>query len=440
MSLLGLDGFLRGIGVKRNGSRRSVRMGLVDLFQFAFEALTARRLRSALTVMMVLIGASLVTSLNGMTQGMNTFVNSQLSSLAPNVLIVLPAPRSIGSFGPPPAPVMTFNEQTVNTLRGFHEVREVIPFYRGAAKISAGGFSKNVNVLGIDHSKLQFVTPSISVDDGHLVSKTDSLGIVLGSKVAYPPGQIQQVAKVAQIVSLEFSYVETKGGQQRSVVERRSFQVKGILNPIGDDSRDESVYISPPAANAFMKKSGKYDGMYAITTNIEANGRLEKAVLGYFGPTSIGVISPKSIAERVQSIIGGFRTFMTTVALVSLIVGAIGIVTTLFTSVMERTTEIGVLKAIGFDNKLVLLIFLCESAAIGVLGGTLGIGIGSASANMVVRRLPLIQFQGRNVQASLAPEDLAFTWGLSVFLSILAGLYPAWRASKLDPVDALRKE
>lgn len=418
----------------------STRIPLVDIIHFAFEALTDRKLRSGLTILMVLVGAGLVTSLNGMTTGIYSFVNAQLSTLAPNVVIVLPSARPFQqSGGPPPPPTITFTETTVMQMRGIQHVRDAIPLYRGSIVITSLGKSQRTNLIGMDQSKLPLVNPDITFREGEFIGRTDGIGIVLGFNVAFPPGQSNPfVDKIGRLVTVEYSTLDSK--TQRPVTYKRTFQVKGIMNQIGSEFRDNSVYVSLPAANAFMQKGGKYDGMYLLTLDAEYNDAVEKYILSYWGENNIGVISPKSIAERIQSIVGGLSAFMSAVAMVSLLVGAMGIVTTLYTAVMERTREIGVLKALGFTNKLVLFSFLCESAVIGIIGATMGLMIGSAGASFVVRRLPLQMFQGRNISAALSFQDLATTWLISVGLSLVAGLYPAWRASKLDPVVAFRRE
>ncbi len=416
-----------------------------EVLYFAYEALTDRKFRTGVTVMMVVVGATMVTSLNGMSQGMNGWINQQLSTIAPNVVIVLPAPRPFagigGGGGPSTPPTMIFTEQTASTLRRFLGVQMVFPFMRGTVNINSMGFSTQQTLLATDLQKLLYVNPTLSAGEGRLISKDDSVGIVFGYKVAHPPGQTTPFVILGQMVTLEYTYVDSSGPTPKTLTVKRSFQVKGILNELGTEFRDNVVYTSVPAANSFMVKGGKYDGFYMVTTSAEENDRIQKAILDFFGNNNIGVISPKSIVQTVTSIISGFGMFMTTVGLISLLVGAVGIVTTQFTSVMERVREIGILKAIGFDNRLVLTTFLTESAAIGMIGATLGITIGSLAADLVVKNLPIKGvFFLRATRPVLTFEDLAFTWILAVLLSVLAGLYPAWKASRMVPVDALRTE
>jgi len=130
--------------------------------------------------------------------------------------------------------------------------------------------------------------------------------------------------------------------------------------------------------------------------------------------------------------------FVGNIATVSLLVASIGIITTLWTSVLERIREIGVLKSIGFKEKDILVLFLNEAAIIGMIGGTLGLVFGVVLAHILM--LVISPEYASIIKPIFTVESFASTWVLSVGLSIIAGLYPAWRASKLDPVAALRHE
>ena len=136
---------------------------------------------------------------------------------------------------------------------------------------------------------------------------------------------------------------------------------------------------------------------------------------------------------------GTFIGFLSAIAAVSMFVGAVGIITTLYTSVMERTREIGLLKAIGYARETVLLMFLTESFAIGLLGGLLGLVFGVAGAYVLIGILPFGAGTVR-VTPSFLPTDLLQVFLLACALSIAAGIYPAWRASTLSPITALKKE
>jgi putative ABC transport system permease protein len=411
-----------------------------DIIGLSFGALSERKLRSALTILMVLIGATLMTSLNGLNGGMQVYINDQLSVLGGNLLIVTPSPifeRFAGGGAGAGAPV-TLNDQTVKTIRAVRGVAEVVPFYSDVATMVSSGVSRTVSITGIDQNKMVAVYPKLSLQSGALISPSDSIGIVIGSDVSNPPGLSTTFAKTGGIVSLQYSYVQDTSQGQKTVTSTRVFQVKGALNSLGSGDIDSGAFITLAAANALFRKESKYSGMYVVTKDPTLNDQVESTIKKIYA-NNIGVVSPKTIAATIQDLIGGFTSFITSVAAISMLVGGVGIVTTLYTSVMERTREIGLLKALGFRNGVVMTTFLIESALIGLIGGTIGIIAGIGGAQVLTTLLPFGPTPG-SFRPVLLPSDIATVFLLSLFLSVLAGLYPAWRAARLDPIVALRKE
>jgi putative ABC transport system permease protein len=196
-----------------------------------------------------------------------------------------------------------------------------------------------------------------------------------------------------------------------------------------------------------MHKSGKYDGFLVAAESAEFVKSVEEEIRKLYG-NDIGVTSPEAILETIREFTGGFTVFILGIALVALLVGAVGIITTLYTSVMERTKEIGTMKAIGAQKSNVLSLFMVEALIIGILGATsgllagiaggyvliAGIGSGGASEGGDTSNTP------SNISPVFLPSDLATVWGISVGLSLIAGIYPAWKASRLSPIVALRRE
>jgi putative ABC transport system permease protein len=387
---------------------------------------------------MVLIGAALMTSLNGLNGGMQGFINQQLSVLGANLLIVTPSPIFAGFGGPSmettPA---TLNEQTVKTLKSIQGVDVAVPFYTSGAKIVSSGISTDVTITGIDQSKLRVIYPKLTLENGALVQATDSIGILLGNSVAHPPGRTGAFATVGQTVSLQYTFLQDTPQGQKTQTKSRIFQVKGILNSLGSGGLDSEVFIATSAANALFEKGGKYSGIYLLTKSPQLNDQVESRIKKIYAD-NIGVVSPKTIAQTVQQVLGSFTSFITSIAAISMLVGGVGIVTTLYTSVMERTREIGLLKALGFRNEVVMLTFLSESALIGVIGGAIGILAGIGGAQVLTQVLPF--GPTGSFTPIILPTDVATVFSLSLVLSVVAGLYPAWRAARLDPIVALRKE
>jgi putative ABC transport system permease protein len=401
-------------------------------------------MRSVLTILMVAIGATLIISLNGMSAGMSVFINEQFSSLAPNILIITPAPL-IQTGGTQSNP-MDLDYRVVNSIEQISGIEEVIPIVTRMVTLKSGSSTTNLMAMGLDQIEGRaYIMPSLELEEGNLVSPYDSVGALIGQDVKYPAGQTTPLVKLGQTVTLEYNYVEVQGEQQKLVTEKRSFVVRGVAKELGTGAAfniDNVVMISLSAANSFFKSGGKYDMIMVATEDSSLNDQVETAIIDKYGE-DLGVTSPKTLTETIQGFLSGFSIFVLGVAAVSLIVAAVGVVTTLFTSILERTREIGLLKALGFKNHSIMMLFLSEATMIGIIGATLGLILGMIAGGSLLGGLVSAGFGGVgefNLSPVFLPRDLIFVWLFSVAISSIAGFYPSWRASRLDPVVALRKE
>lgn len=409
-------------------------MNLLQLFSLSFEALRERRLRAGLTTLMVIMGASLIVSLDGAGNGFTAFVNEQFSSLGANVLMLSPRGKGI-----------EMDYSLADELSRFSGVKEVIPYIQQISSIVVTGEEQSSIVVGVDQSKLPLLFPTISFEAGTFVSESDSIGIILGSEVVRSSSQGGAVVRLGQTVKLRYQRYE---GQKPVVVER-AFIVRGILNYIGSGvvPVDQMVFISTSAAENLFEKVGEFDGFYVVTEDPELNEEVRQRIQDIYGRDLI-IISPQMIANMIHQISGGIALFIDIVAMVSLLVASVGIITTLQTSVMERIKEIGLLKALGFTKRLILGLFLCEALIIGILGGGIGVAFGMVLSHgmsaLLGRSLHFPSTPGGaftlRIVPFFQPLDLLSTWALCVVLSMISGFYPSWRAAQLDPVVALRHE
>jgi putative ABC transport system permease protein len=178
---------------------------------------------------------------------------------------------------------------------------------------------------------------------------------------------------------------------------------------------------------------------------------VQQEITNLYGSNNIGVTTPKAILKTIQGAQGGNSSFQTGIAFIALLVGAVGIITTLYTSVNERIKEIGTMKAIGAKNRFILALFLSEALIIGLLGSTLGLVTGVAGAYILTSGMLGAGGGGGGSPGSgggggathfapiFLPNDLLNVWFLSLSLSLAAGVYPAWKASRLSPLEALRR-
>lgn len=186
-------------------------------------------------------------------------------------------------------------------------------------------------VMGLDHSKLPLIYPTLSVEEGAFVSATDSSGILLGNGVAYSSTEGRVLASVGQTVKLR----STTFTGQRPVARERTFIVRGILEPAGGSviPVDSMAFISTSAADAFFERGGNFDGIYVLTMDPALNEEVQKRIQGSFGE-DFTITSPQAIVNMIQNISSGMTLFSTIISAIALTVSSIGIITTIHTSVM----------------------------------------------------------------------------------------------------------
>ncbi|MDQ4050557.1 MAG: FtsX-like permease family protein [Thermoproteota archaeon] len=425
-------------------------MNVNEIFLLSFDALKERKVRSVLTILMVVVGSSLMVALNGLGAGFGKFIDESFSMLAPNILFVSSAQQDqsaagpFGGGGPPPVPKITLNSAVESRLRSLPFVSDVISSYQAQVQLETSGKILSTSVFSIDPAKLYTIAPTIEFEEGSALRSNDPTAIYLADQIAYPPGENAPFATIGQTMRAKYTFVDEVGNQQE---ESRSFVVRGIMKPTGNPTIDNAVVFNEDAGNALMHKSGKYDGLLVVAESGEFVNTVEEEIRKLYG-NDIGVTSPEAILKTIREFTGGFTVFILGIALVALLVGGVGIITTLYTSVMERTKEIGTMKAIGAQNTNILSLFIAEALMIGILGATCGLLAGMAGGYVLMAGISSgggteeggAATAPTNISPVFLPSDLATVWGISVGLSLIAGIYPAWKASRLSPIVALRRE
>ena len=410
-------------------------MNAKEILILSFSALNERKVRTLLTVLMVVVGSSLMVVLNGLSAGQTQFIEDQLNQLADNVMTVTPGQRSFRSVDTTPS--IVFNAAVVNKIKSLSSVVDVIPRYSGTVDLNSQARVLRTSILAMNPDDVYVSVPSLEMEAGSVIKSNDPSAILVGHNVAYPDGASFPIVTLGQSLKLSFTYVDDNGDQQE---DSRTFVVSGILKESGDRTLDRSVIINEKTGNTFLRKSGKYDSLLISLQSAELTSQAESDLKDLFG-TSIGISSLQSRLQFRQQFTEGNNAFIQSIGVIALVVGAVGIITTLYTSVTERIKEIGTMKAIGAQNSTILLLFLMEALLIGLLGGTSGIFVGMASGHALSSVLSPPGFgNSPNIIPVYHLDDTLNVWLLSVILSISAGIFPAWKASTLSPLVALRRE
>jgi len=391
----------------------------MEFLILAFEALKERRLRSALTILMVIVGVTLLVGVEGVSKGTQRFIESEFEKFGTNIVVVIPTDQS-----------QLIDDYIVDDIKEMDGVLDVVPAVSRFATISAGGKEKTVMVVGIELEKLHLLVPELSLKDGVLPSETDYAGVALGHKVAYNPDGTKFV-DVGEAIRITYAWFEQ--GEQK--MAEKSFVVRGIFKGIGSYfiPIDEQLYLPLRSAKKFFE-ADEYDHLYIITVDDKHTQAVADEVSGKYG---FNTLTPQMIKETVDTILGAINMYILAISVVSLMVASIGIITTLYTSMLERIREIGVLKAIGFKKKHVLKMFLYEALIIGIIGAIVGMIMGVV-LSYALKSIFFPQFPFINPYFTI--DVFIISAAVAIGFSLVSGLYPAWRASKLDPVVALRYE
>ncbi len=409
-----------------------------DIFSLSLEALIDRKVRTILTILMVVLGSSLVVVINGMSAGQSAFLEKQFNVLAANVIFVSSGLHSYHSESSSAS--LIINNVIVNRIRQLPFVEDTSPSYSGSIQISSQGNVQHAAIHAMDPTKIQEILPNVEYVDGSSIKPNDNAAMIVGDTVANPPGATTPFVTVGQTVQATFTYADSNGKQ---VQQSKSFLVTAIMKPSGNNYLDNSVITNLDAGDQLLHKSEKYDSVTVLALNPEYVDTVQQELTGQFGQT-LGITTPKAIMAVREQTASGNAMFVLMIGVISLVVGAVGIVTTLYNSVTERIREIGTLKAIGAQNTDILGLFIVEAVLIGVIGATAGliVGVGGGYLMSLFTSHSAAAGPGpaANIQPIYYPADLFKVWLLSVTLSIMAGVFPAWKASKLSPLVALRRD
>ncbi len=398
-------------------------MKAMSFLEMAYEALKERKTRSALTIVGILIGPAAIIGITSMVGGYRSYITSQLLKLGTNTMAVLPS----GSY--------SLTQRDVQIISGLPGVKGVFPYYYIPAIISTSAGNEDVYLFAINAQQgLEEAVPGISLLSGGYPQAYQTSAAVLGYLVANPRNPYYPHYKTGQVINLQ---VYSDGR-----LVQKSFLITGVLKQFGQSffvNVDEDVFV-PLATGQQLTGSSVYSGILVVVYSASAVNSVSAKLQSLYG-TQITVYTAQQGISIANSIIGSLNALLVSAAAISLLVAFVGVTTTMFTSIVERTREIGLLKALGFTNKDVIGMFVAESALMGLIGGAAGSILGIAVAYLLSYLRPA---SGLGLTAMIPPvisvETVLMAFGLSLLVGITAGMIPAYRASRLMPVEALRHE
>jgi putative ABC transport system permease protein len=413
-------------------------MKILRYFPVAFDSIFAHKLRSALTMLGIVIGVAAVLSTIGIGQGASAQITEQIASQGTNLLTINPGATTQGGVRTSgSAATLTVGDAEALADKSLHpDLAAIAPTYSGNAQLVNGSENTSGQVIGTTTAYMGI--RNLEIGTGEFLSEADVLEqnhvAVLGSNVA------------------EDLYAGSDPVGQTVRINNEPFLVIGVLAEAGSagfNSPDDQAFVPLGVAQGRLFNAPRYRGEYTVSNiSVQASDetRIDPAMLQIEqtlrlrhrlqadAENDFNVFSQASLLEALSSVTGTITLLLGGIGAVSLVVGGIGIMNIMLVTVSERTKEIGLRKALGAHDNDILFQFLVEALVLTVIGGLIGIGLSFGLAGIVA------QIPGSTFRLVIPVSAIILAISVSAGSGLIFGLYPAMRATKLDPIEALRYE
>lgn len=392
---------------------------LLEYFRLTLKNIRHRKMRSWLTILGIIIGVASVVSLISIGQGLQNAINAQFEKMGTQVIMVMPKGMQTGFAS-------GLSDDDVKTIEKLPYFDFVTPLIVSTAEVEYKREKKFVMVNGFPTKGAEdrFSGMDFAIGEGRYFNQNEKYGVILGYNVA------------KDMFDKEIPM------RSRIKLNGVDFTVVGIFEQLGRPDDDRAIYLPLDTARTLFNKPDEVNFiMLRVKQGTEiapVAETLKKELKRSRGNENFDVFTPDQILKQAGQILGAVQLILVGIAAISLVVGGIGIMNTMYTSVLERTKEIGIMKAIGATNYDIAAIFLTESGILGLIGGIAGIALGSAVAQIVGA---VAKAQGFGMLLIII--DPMVVGGALLFAFVvgaLSGLMPARHAASLQPVDALRYE
>ncbi len=400
-----------------------------DYFKIAWNGLKTRKVRSWLTMLGIFVGIASVVALVAIGQGLEKSITEQFEELGTDKIFIQPK----GQFGVPgldSAVELTNDDvETVSKTKGIEEATGMLA---GIVKIEFDDEIIYQFLIGVEEEGKSMYEEfgSWEIAKGREVKEEDSSKVSLG----YNYGLEKKV------------FTKEVNLRDRIKINGEEFKVVGIYKKIGNPQDDAQIYSNEATVRKVLGLDEEVQFILARTSSGEVPSDVAEAVKKELrkardlekGKEDFTVQTFEELIESFQTILSVVQTVLIGIAAISLVVGGIGIMNTMYTSVLQRTQEIGIMKAIGARNRSISSLFVIESGMLGLFGGAIGIALGIAIAKSVEL---VADGLGYGILKVFFPWYLILgALAFSFAVGTISGVLPAIRASRLKPVDALRYE
>jgi putative ABC transport system permease protein len=394
-----------------------------DAFLLVYRNIKERKTRSVLTMLGIVVGIAAAIAIISLGYGMQESITEQLSEMA-DMIMVTPGSAEFGSWGE----FGSFTERDLKDVERISGVKEAAGMLSGMREVEYRGEKVKVDIIGIEPRDLGavFGETVVKIEEGRDLRENDHKTCEIGYSIAN-------------------DYFDDEIGiNDRLTINGSKFRVVGVLEKQGGfrSEVDSQIYVTKRDAvnildtrdiSTIFVRVRDIGEAEEIADEIEEQIDDNHKVDDFTSAMAMG-----GAIEDLEYIFGVLRFFLLAIASVSLIVASLGIMNTTLMSVMERTHEIGVMKAIGAKNWNILFLFLMEAGVVSVVGGAFGCIAGIFAAKAI--SFGIYSFFGVEIAAIFKIEVLLGGVAVAMLVGILSGLYPARKASRMSPVEAVRYE
>ncbi len=420
-----------------------------DVFSFAFGAVRLRKMRAGLTILGIVIGIAAIVALTSITTGLQVTITSELGAGFSSDTVIV-STQSFGMFGGGSSDftLLVNDTDTINEIDG---VQTSAAIMSKSVMLDFGSTELPLSVTGVDYTAYASIYSSFVAEEGSIPETPANDSVVIGSRLTDPWDNGTVLAEVGDTILISWTH---RVGLEM-VEENYTAEVVAVLEEIGGFSMgpsDLGLYIPLSTAQSFFDTDEVNSiAVQLVSDDEEFVETVSQAIEDAFDGL-VSVTSPTALLAIMSSIFDIISLFLVGIAGISLLVAGIGILNIMIVSLMERTREIGILKALGMKSRTVLGIFLTEALVVGLVGAVVGVVTGYSMAVMFAAFSGSMFGGGMlgggqslstgmmTITPVLTTEIILGAMAFGVFVAVVFALYPAWRASKLNPVDALRYE
>ncbi len=404
---------------------------ILDYFILSLKSIRKRKLRSWLTVIGIFIGIAAVVSLISLGQGLQVAIDQQFEQLGKDKIVIQPI--TLGPPGSVTSKSLILTSKDLKFIENINGIEWAIGYLIKSDQVQFKDEKKVGFIIGMNPEDLEINSElqGTKLIEGRSLKKGDKFKVVVGYNQGVDEKIWNRGIKLGDTIEIEGNKFKVVG-----IFDKTSNPFEDSYIFVPKDTLKEVLNVQDEESEIVVKVAQGYDATRVSDTIKEKlrrfRGEKEKQ-------ETFQVSTSEQILESFNNIFGIVQTVLAGIAAISLLVGGIGIMNTMYTSVLERTRDIGIMKSIGARNSDILLIFLIESGFLGMIGGAIGIGIGYIIGKGV--QYAAVNYLGTTLLRAVFPWYLIVgSLAFSFFVGSGAGLLPAIRASKLKPVDALRYE